>query len=302
MTSWTKDAFLNKSKGYVARAHEDRARGETFGLWYALALEHLLKAALSATNPVFVADPKHEESLLHATGIMDSKRPKTASSETLLNRSIAVIKDFEPRHRSIYEQMMRWRNEELHSGGEPFRNLQPNAWLVEYYVACGVLLRHLSMTLEELFGPEEAVGATKMIDAAEKRSVAHVRTLIKAARDAFNALPVNAQSAAKQDAEQFSMYQTHAFDASKVCPACGATGILHRQPFKEYEDRLEDGLVYREYAVLPTGFACACCKLTLKTPADVAAQEWGEPEIVSVEVEPTYFYDEDGEPDEDDWR
>jgi hypothetical protein len=295
---WTKDAFLNKAKMYVERAHGDPERGDTFNIWYALALEHLLKAALAATNPLLVADFKHEESVWHGVGLKTIERPKTANNDVLLSRAIEVIKGFEPRHKDACAQITRWRNEELHSGSEPFRTTQAG-WLVGYYRAVVVLTQHLGVSLESVLGREEALGADEMITAADGKDAKRVERLIASAKGTFFALPPEAQAAAKSAGTLFVHVTKNEFHVPQDCPACGGSGILEHVAFKVHEERLSDGVIFKQMDTLPRSFECKCCGLRLESSADLDALGWVRTRVVKIEVSPYELFYEP-EPDYDD--
>ena len=94
---WSKDALLNKAQRYVdTMLKQDRESWE-FGLWSALALEMLARAALASISPTLIADGKDWNNIYYALGRQPNAEkftPKSANSGDVLGRIEKILPAF----------------------------------------------------------------------------------------------------------------------------------------------------------------------------------------------------------------
>ncbi len=64
--NWSKDALLAKAKVFFGKACGEDMDSTYFGMYNALGLELLSRAALAKFSPALLADPSSTENLLYA--------------------------------------------------------------------------------------------------------------------------------------------------------------------------------------------------------------------------------------------
>src|SRR5437867_12953061 len=116
--SWEKEHLLTKARLYFERAFAFPREDPRFGLWCAMGLELLARAAIAGISPTLLAEPDREQRfLLHALG---------RGSETTGRRSIGTAQvlalcgklfpQFGPEQQDAARALINRRNDELHTG------------------------------------------------------------------------------------------------------------------------------------------------------------------------------------------
>jgi len=65
---WSADTLLAKAQLYIEQMDSTVADEWKYGLWSALTLELLARAALANISPVLLADPQNWRNIMHALG------------------------------------------------------------------------------------------------------------------------------------------------------------------------------------------------------------------------------------------
>jgi hypothetical protein len=143
MSAFEAEAMWAKSKMFMERGimARDNRDVSAFHLWAALALELLAKAALARIHPVLVADPTDFNSMLVACRVKASDKTRSILARTAFERLMQVSTEFDERARRFCMLMSNRRNEELHSGASPTVDLDPRAWVPEYWRVSEIMLR-----------------------------------------------------------------------------------------------------------------------------------------------------------------
>jgi hypothetical protein len=311
MTALGADALWTKSRvfierGLVARDNRDLS---AFHLWAALALELLGKAALARIHPVLVADPTSFDSMLVACGVKVTDKTRSILAKTTFERLVQVSKEFDERTGRFCVLMANRRNEELHSGASPTGDLEPRAWVPEYWRIAEIVSRLAGRTLEDWVGQAEGGRARGVIADASRLLVASVEGRIARCRAEFNrrhppgsserAAVIRAVNESYSPAGARELILEHDGSTRQECPACGASGWLlgnevasHRHPI-EFDETDPESLWQFEDVIYETeAFVCSACSLPLDGRLELDAahmpQEYQEEREVEPDYEPDY--------------
>jgi hypothetical protein len=306
MIAFDADALWAKSKTFIERGLKSRDDGDfsTFHTWAALALELLGKAALSRIHPALVADPTKFESLLVACGRDVTDDTRSITAKTTYERLVVLSKDFDDRAKRFCMLMANRRNEELHSASSPTSDLDPRAWVPEYWritlVICGLAGREL----EHWVGEEEGKRAREVSADASRVLTAAVEARISRCRNDFNErypansadrkVIVEAANKALWPAGSKDFVETYDHHLRAECPACSARGWLfgdevgrHRHPI-EYDHETQAVWQIEDRSYYTEAFACTACTLRLVGRVELDAAEFPEDFTEEHEVEPDF--------------
>ncbi len=272
--SWERDPLLAKAKLYFERAFELPREDHQFGLWCALGLELLARAAVASISPSLLAEPDAEQkNLLHSLGYGPERiSGKSIGTVRVLALCRALFKDFREEELRACAALLNRRNDELHTGGAAFSEYPMSAWLAGFYRSCDVLAKALGESLETVFGADEASIASKTIAANENDIRQKVQSSIAAHAKVFAAKDAAERDelarAAAEAGDKLAHFRRHRV----TCPACNAVALVQGELFgKERVSHTKDEIVVQQ-SVAPTSFACSVCGLKLDgvTELDVA--------------------------------
>lgn len=305
MTSTTsaalnKESLYAKSKVYVRRGLRAQAAGDTeeYQLWASLALELLGKAALAGVHPALVADPTHFQSLFSACGRQISSDIKTIAAKTLFERLSHVEKTFDSRHQKFCEQIALRRNAELHSGESPFSGMDAKVWEREFWGAIEVILNMQSESLESWLGAQDAKVPLELLAQTEQALKWAVQNRVARSREDFETknkdlkkrqeIVESGGNRLRSDYLLKFNVETDKF-ISRVCPACGASGLLGGHLWTEEvvdEVNPEDPMIeYTDETYTCEEFVCPTCDLHLFGTKEVAAVGFDTELVFRVERE-----------------
>lgn len=287
--NWSKDALLAKAKVYFAKAYSEDMDSIYFGMYNALGLELLSRAALARISPALLADPSSAENLLYALGLKDIGGKQKS---IMMNRVIALcaelIQDFDKDLQQVVTLMTERRNEELHTGGGGFAEYDVDKWLAGFYKACQVLGVSMGETLEKLFGREVAAEAGRIMEQDSENIRKTVLDKISARKktyledmetrpDEMNELLTFSKTAVVQ--------KTHKGYHQVKCPCCGNDAVVFGKESMSSHDVIEDDVVAVKKDVMASSFQCEVCKLRLTSYAELKVA--GLP----LHYTNTYYYD-----------
>lgn len=296
--SWDYDSLWQKAKLYVQRAMDEDRDGPLFPFWSTLALELLARATLAKIHPALLADPQHKqgESVLYACGIGDAKEARSIEAATLFKRCRIVVPNFTDEDRDTCLELLRRRNEELHTGTPVFEDLPTRLWLSDYYRICALLLSFQGHTLADLFGADEATAAEEMIQTAKRDTIDKVRRLIGEAKGRFQRLEQDEQTRQREIAIQMNLLSGIPLSKHVICPACGADARINGKQVSASEPKLQDDMIMREIVILPTTFKCYSCDLMLEGYSQLDAAGLGGQFTKTEMHDPLKYYNEDEDP------
>ena len=259
---WEEETLVCKARLYNDQMEEHPAESWQFGLWSALSLEFLARAALAHISPLLLADSKSDwRNLAYALGKDPTSArflPKSISIREVLSRLSELptglnneIADF------CVEHAVR-RNAELHSGQLAFAGIGTSEWLPKYYLACDVLLKSMDRELAD-FVSEHSV-AQEMIESLRDAAAQAVNSDIKAHRKAWSGKSSSDRDKASRQAETWAMRSA---GHCVVCPACNSQSLLHGNPSGPVTTEVDGEMVVERQTLSPSAFECIACGLRI---------------------------------------
>lgn len=273
---WSKEAYFAKAQIYAESMAEHEDSNWQFGLWSAFLLEMLIRAAVSSTSPVLVADSKDWNNLLYALGKNPKKAKFLAKSATiteLIRRVESLCEDFTGEDSNFCASHIARRNSEIHTGDMPFQGLGPSKWLPTFYSVCQVLLAEIGETLEDLFGKEEAARAVSEVAALQDGAAASIMKTVAAHRTVWLEKGVDDQESARKAAEATSLRH---FGHRAACPACESTALVNGAPAGEAKRTVEDDQIVERQVMKPESFHCIACGLKINGYSKLLAADLGD--------------------------
>lgn len=287
--NWSKDALLSKAKIYFKKASSEERDSLFFGMYCALGLELLARAALAKISPALLADPSSTENLLYALSLKDvGGKQKSIMTNKVILLCGELIPDFNKDMQQVATLMTERRNEELHTGGGGFEEYDIDNWIAGFYQACQVLGASMGETLETLFGRETAKEANDIM-------IQDVENIKKTVLDRINARKKTYQEdlenrpdeieKLKDVSEKEIREKTHRGYHKVECPCCGSNALIYgKEPMSGHEAIEGDEVVVRK-EVTANSFQCNVCKLRLNSYAELKYAG------VPLHYTNTYYYD-----------
>lgn len=273
---------------------------DLFPFWSSLALEFLARATLAHVSPVLLAEVSEPDgrNLLHALGLVPKIKnfvPKSLQTSDVLTRCEQIVPDFTKELELFYRGLTNKRNEELHSGGLPFSQLQNHTWLPRFYEASSVFLEFQGKKLSDFVGMEEAKAAEIMLKAVADEAAKSVQKLINAHAEVWKNKDQKEKdtlvAAAKKAARP---WLGHVVD----CPACGSKALLHGEEIRQQPPVLENEELVVRSLMLPVELVCEGCGLAIKGHSQLYAAGFGSQFTNTVKYDPVDFYADQMEPDD----
>lgn len=275
---WSADTLLSKAQRYVTEMLTHSRDTWLFGLWSALALELLARAALAKVSPVLLAntsDPgKSWHNLYYALGHAPSIskfKPRSAAMRDVLVRLNSILPEFTDERMDFCVTHINRRNEELHSGDLAFDNPDP-AWQQRYYDACIVLLGFLEKELVDLLGEDEAKIAEDMVAALSDEQAVKVKADIASFKRVWDTKP---ESERRNLAEVASLRANRQLGHRVDCPSCASPALLKGRPTSQPSIEIDELDVIERQEFLPTHFECVACGLKISGYTKLHASDLG---------------------------
>lgn len=276
-------ALHAKSKVYMTRAMARKAVGDLdeYQLWASLALELLGKAALARQHPCLVVDPMHAPSLFVAAGVNITTDVKTITAKTLFERLTHMVPRFDKVVQKFCMEIAERRNAELHSGDLPFKTMRLEAWEERYWHACDTILQHLTSSLENWIGAEDAAAPRQLLDEAAAALAAAVKLRVQSHREAFDGLKkadrerLQSEAEGREPERQSALFPDRYDEIwAEPCPACACRAFVTGEQTGEdiTQDQDEYGIwetVDREF--FGEAFKCPTCELVLTGSDELSA-------------------------------
>jgi hypothetical protein len=290
--SWKKDDLLAKARLFANYAEELEVTDPRYPLWMAVSLEMTTRAALSHVNPCLLADIRNgnddtASNLFYACGILTGdKTPISIGASTVFKRCRVLIPNFT-------ELEARWcidfsgkRNEELHSGSNPYNTYTTERWLTDFYRIIEMVLIYLGLDLAYLFGTKAASVAQSLI--ADQKAHIKKQTLdvIQTAKAFFAGL------SPEEIRNREATISLSGRNSRRVtCPTGGhncviAGEVSHISPPKLDDEK--DIVVVR--LIVPTNLSCPVCGLNLSGHAALVEAGVGAPFTITQVEDPIDFH------------
>ena len=291
---WERDPLWAKARLYFERGFTFPREDPQFGLWCALGLELLARAALASVSPTLLAAPDDRHRfLLHALG-------RGSEQGNGIRRSIptvrvfelckTLIRDFSEDNLKAAKALVDRRNEELHTGAAAFEDYPCKYWLTGFYACCDVLTEELGETLDLLFGTAEADVAREALEKLEAETITIVKNRIEARKTIFLALSDSEKEEAATKADRLGNELSHQRHHQVPCPACKCTATVQGETFGAKNVSHEDDEIIVRQAVLPRIFSCPACSLKFSGHAELKAASLADPYTRTVRHLPEEYY------------
>ena len=295
---WNSDLLYNKAKLYAERAHDESVDSALFGLWMSLALELLARAALAHIHPVLLADPREQDNIHYAFGIIPAKPPKSIPTKALFARCSVFVQGFTDKMSAHCLIVSDRRNSELHSGVAAFENIDNAKWLPNTYEVMEVLLVHLGRDFRDFLGEQGAVALETLKD--RKDTIKNeVQNKLSAARKFYQGLSPDERTAADSAAEPKTnaWLKESRLRLKSSCPACENPAVISGEVVGRSPVRIDEGdpSISREVRMLPNKLHCAFCNLLLSSFQELKEAERGTIYTRYEEEDPIEFFGIDPE-------
>lgn len=264
---------------YVEQMEAKVADDWQFGLWSALCLELLSRAALAEISPVLLADSSNWRNITHALGrAPTSKRftPISIPTKDVLARLAELVPEFTEEVAGFCSKHTGRRNAELHTGEAVFATLGTGEWLPKFYKACDILLKSMGKTLDDFVA--EPHKAREMIESLEDAAAKSVQQDIQAHSKVWLNKSDEDRAAALLQANTWA---TRHAGHRTVCPGCGCTGLLQGAASGPVSTSVGEDEVVQRQNMLPSAFECVACGLKITGYSKLSASGLGDAFIAS---------------------
>lgn len=262
---WDKDSLFAKSKIFFDKAFEESQDSDFFGLFCAMGLEVLARAAIAKVSPTLLAEPEpNQTNLLHALGFSSMKgQKKSIGTAQVLNLCKIVIEGFTDEESKVSNAIINRRNEELHTGNAAFSSYPTSQWIIGLYRSCKILSEFLDEDLASLFGMEEAKHAELIIKEKDEKIESKIKSSIAAHKKVFEEKEEKEIDKLRIEAEKNVGLLSYRKHHKVTCPACNCDATIQGDAHGKEHIEHKDGTIIVRQSVTPTKFICSACGLKL---------------------------------------
>lgn len=258
---WSSETLLAKAQLYLEQMNETVAEDWRFGLWSALSLEFLARAALAHVSPILLANPQNWRNIMHALGKAPTTKrfsPTSIGTKEVLARLSEIFPEFNQETAGFCSQHVERRNAELHSGELVFSGLGTAEWLPKYYRACHILLSTIGKKLDDFIADPD--NAMKMIASLDGQAAKEVKQDINAHEKVWsNKTETERETAVLQATTWATRHAGHRV----ACPACQTPALLQGSPSGPVSTKICNDEVIQKQTMLPSSFECIACGLKI---------------------------------------
>ena len=290
--SWERDPLWAKSRLFFEQAFSKSRDDPLFGLWCAMGLEMLARAALASVSPTLLAAPdKNHKHLLHALNRgIDNEGQLSISITTVLVLCNKLFAGFTFDDYKTALALMNRRNDELHTGAAAFSEYTTKQWIVGFYRCCRSLTQALNETLETLFGKEEAKIAKQRLAKIEKEVQKKARSKVAEYQMQFKRLGKKEREAVAKSAAEEGDRLSHERHHRVTCPACQSVATVQGNPSGKQQIIYSDDSIIAKQTIVPRTFSCPACHLELTGYAELMAAGVGDHFTRTTKYTPEEFY------------
>jgi len=259
---WSRQSLFAKAKLYSQQMESVTAEEWQYGLWSALSLELLARAALANISPVLLADSsKNWRNIMHALGKQPTTKkftPTSINANEVFARLSEILPEFTEEIAGFCSKHIAYRNAELHTGEAVFATIGTSEWLPKYFKACQILLQSMDMDLSDFVCDSEK--AKEMIASLDDAAAKAVQQDIKAHAKVWGNKSENERKEALMQAKAWATrHRGHRIE----CPACKSPALLQGSPIGPVTTDVEDDEVIERQSMLPSSFECIACGLKI---------------------------------------
>jgi DNA-directed RNA polymerase subunit RPC12/RpoP len=287
---WSSSACFQKAKYYLQLMEDSTTDDLQFGLWSALSLELLARAALAYISPSLLADLRDWRNIEYSLGRAPTAKkfkPSSISTAEVLLRLKELLPEFTEEMHGFCSQHVEKRNAELHTGELAFASYKTSLWLPKFYLTCKALLTSIGKDLS---------GFVRDADEAEVLIVSLSEAAAKSVNQdiaAYTKVWVNKTDEEKEEASLVAAnWATRQAGHRVECPACSSQALIHGSPsgsvirkLSEDEDEVEE-----KQRVIPASFECIACGLRIAGFSKLSACGLGDPFTSTSRYTPAEFF------------
>lgn len=259
---WSREALLRKALLYVQEMQNHSRDEWIFGLNSTFVLEFLARAALAHISPTLLAEGKDWNNVYFALGHTPTAQkfiPRSIDISAVFSHIQGITPSFTTELAGFSAKHINRRNEELHTGSNPFIGLSTD-WQSKFYEACEVLLKSMDQELKSFFGDAEAQFASTLIAASHDESAKAVVRSIAAHKTVWESTDPTEAKVLIAQAGTWAIRQS----GHRVkCPSCGNDALLMGNPISEPIRKLDGDIIIEAQEYLPGKFECIACKLKI---------------------------------------
>lgn len=290
---WSQEALFAKAQLYAETMTENADSDWQFGLWSALTLEMLVRAAVAKTSPVLIADNQDWANVLYGLGIQPKKQkfvPKSAAASDIVLRAEELIPDFTREYANFCVSHFARRNAEVHTGNMSFSNIGTSTWLPMFYSVCGVLLTAQSESLQSLFGAVVATQAAEDIAALRDETAKSVKGTISAHKTVWEQKTDKERATATTQANTASLRH---YGHRTPCPACESIALLQGKAAGIAKRTVDDDGIYERQVMKPEAFSCVACGLKISGYSKLLAAGLGNTFVSTSHYDAVEYFEVD---------
>ena len=296
--NWSKDALFSKAKLYFAKADTEDKDSVFFGIYCALGMELVARAALANISPALLADPTSDQkNLLYSLGLRDANgKPKSIMTNKVIILCGELIPDFNTDLQGVVSQMTERRNEDFHTGGGGFAEYNIDKWQAGFYKACQVLSNSMGESLDSLFGKETAKMAIEIIQQDSEKVKKTVLDNISARKKTYDEDLRNSPDEVAKTIEQSNKTvaeKTHRGYHLVKCPCCGNDALIYGKEPPYGRKAIENEEVVIRKDITANYFQCDVCKLHLSSYAELKSADLPLHYTNTYYFDPTEYFDID---------
>jgi len=271
---WSSDTLYAKAQLYMEQMESNVVDQWQYGLWSALCLELLSRAALSHISPVLLADSNNWRNINYALGSAPTAKkfsPNSVSTKEVLARLTELVPDFTLEVAGFCSKHTERRNIELHTGETVFSGLGTSEWLPKFYFACKLLLESMGKSLDDLVdNSEQALSQIASLEDAAAKAVAQD---IKAHAKVWENKQEEDRATALLQANTWAVRQSgHRVD----CVSCNSPSLLQGSASGAVSTEVKDDEVIQRQTMLPSSFECVACGLKISGFSKLVACGYGD--------------------------
>lgn len=285
--------LYHKSKLYVEKAFDLEKKDVFFGLWIAMSLELLARAAISNINPILLLEQdKDSKALLAFLNLKGaSKDIKSINISAIFKLCKDLIKNFDDEKVTTCISLLNVRNQEIHSALASFNDYPYTIWLLKYYEIIDCLCNSMNKTLEDYLGNQESnIARQKLSDLATSQK-SQVINLINACYNIFSQLNNDEQKEASDKAREITLTLITQGHHKVICPACKSDSTITGVSFGQTKTFINESIVEEKTEIIPNIFSCVACRLKLSGNNNLNIAGIGEHFYSTRYLSPAEYYD-----------
>lgn len=290
---WSEDLYIAKAKLYIDQMIQADPDDWSCALWSALALEFILRAALSHVSPALLANTPSNGSGWRNVHYAVKKDytgkgvPTSIGTGEVIERLKALLPEFNKEVYQFCRKHISKRNHELHTGDMAFSDSESKRWQPQFYRACSVLLGSIGSDLGCLLPEAKVDAAQQMIDGLHEAARIAVKDEIAEHKLNWDKRPTRERRRAQQDADKWA---TRDRGHRVACPSCDSTALIFGDASGPVQRSLDANEVVVKQRMWPKAFECQACGLRISGFSKLSACNLGGEYTVTRRFPPGAYF------------